>query len=113
MQVQEAIQALGGRVTVGDVAARAGVRVSEAESALNALAADCNASIQVRLVVILNPQISSPGTCYRGPITKLRDRRWFVVKYKRDPVSFTRTQKPHDAEDRLQPYQYHVQLQCL
>lgn len=46
-QVQEAIQALGGRVTVGDVAARAGVRVSEAESALNALAADCNASIQV------------------------------------------------------------------
>lgn len=38
---------LGGRVTIGDVAARAGVRVSEAEEALNALAADCNASIQV------------------------------------------------------------------
>lgn len=38
---------MGGRVTIGDVAAQAGVRTSEAEEALNALAADCNASIQV------------------------------------------------------------------
>ena len=34
-------------MTIGDVAARAGVKVFEAERALNALAADCNASIQV------------------------------------------------------------------
>ena len=34
-------------MTIGDVAAEAGVRTSEAEEALNALAADCNASIQV------------------------------------------------------------------
>lgn len=47
VQVQEAVEGLGGRVTVGDVAAMAGVRIAEAEEALNALAADCNASIQV------------------------------------------------------------------
>lgn len=41
------MEQLGGRVTVGDVAATAGVTISEAEEALNALAADCNASIQV------------------------------------------------------------------
>lgn len=46
-QVQEAVEQLGGRVTIGDVAARAGVTISEAEEALNALAADCNGSIQV------------------------------------------------------------------
>ena len=48
LQVQEAVEALGGRVTIGDVAARAGVKVTEAEEALNALAADCLGSIQVR-----------------------------------------------------------------
>ena len=47
LQVQEAVEALGGRVTIGDVAARAGVKVTEAEEALNALAADCLGSIQV------------------------------------------------------------------
>ena len=41
------MESLGGRVTVGDVSARAGVKVSEAEQALNALAADCLGSIQV------------------------------------------------------------------
>lgn len=46
-QVQGAVEQLGGRVTVGDVSARAGVKVSEAEEVLNALAADCNGSIQV------------------------------------------------------------------
>ena len=47
IQVEEAVEALGGRVTIGDVAARAGVKVTEAEEALNALAADCLGSIQV------------------------------------------------------------------
>ena len=46
------MEQLGGRVTVGDVAARAGVKISEAEEALNALAADCNGSIQVHVFIV-------------------------------------------------------------
>ena len=41
------MEELGGRVTIGDIAAQAGVKTSEAEEALNALAADSSASIQV------------------------------------------------------------------
>jgi hypothetical protein len=37
----------GGRVTVGDVAAKAGLQLSEASSALNALATDTGAAIKV------------------------------------------------------------------
>ena len=48
--VESALEALGGRVTVGDVAGRAGVRVSEAEQALNALAADCQGTLEVWLL---------------------------------------------------------------
>ena len=43
------MESLGSRVTVGDVAARAGVTISEAEEALNALAADCAGSLEVSL----------------------------------------------------------------
>ena len=46
--VQDAVESLGGRVTVGDVAAKAGVTINEAEEALNALAADCGGSLEVR-----------------------------------------------------------------
>lgn len=45
--VQDAVESLGPRVTVGDVAARAGVKISEAEEALNALAADSAGSLEV------------------------------------------------------------------
>lgn len=45
--VQGAVESLGGRVTVGDVAANAGVTVDEAEEALNALASDCGGSLEV------------------------------------------------------------------
>lgn len=45
--VQDAVESLGGRVTVGDVAARAGVKISEAEEALNALAADSSGTLEV------------------------------------------------------------------
>ena len=45
--VQDAVEGLGGRVTVGDVAARAGVKLSEAEEALNALAADAGGTLEV------------------------------------------------------------------
>ena len=43
------MEALAARVTAGDVAARAGIRVSEAETALNALAADTLGTLQARL----------------------------------------------------------------
>ena len=45
--VEDAVEGLGERVTVGDVAARAGVKISEAEEALNALAADAGGALEV------------------------------------------------------------------
>ncbi len=42
-----AIDALGGRVTVGDVASQAGLKVTEAEKALQALAADAGGFLEV------------------------------------------------------------------
>jgi hypothetical protein len=48
-RVERAIAALGYRVTVGDVAARAGVKVSEADEALKALAYDSLGALEVGL----------------------------------------------------------------
>lgn len=46
-RAEQAIKARGGRVTVGDVASTAGLRLDEAEGALRALAADSAATLQV------------------------------------------------------------------
>jgi hypothetical protein len=46
-RVEDAVESLAARVTAGDVAARAGIRVAEAETALNALAADTLGTLQV------------------------------------------------------------------
>ena len=46
-KVEDAAEALGGRVTVGDVAARAGVTLGDAERTLNALAADAQGVLEV------------------------------------------------------------------
>ena len=46
-RVSSAVESLNGRVTVGDVAARAGVSISEAGEALNALAADTQGTLEV------------------------------------------------------------------
>ncbi|PNW80988.1 hypothetical protein CHLRE_07g338350v5 [Chlamydomonas reinhardtii] len=46
-RVESAIERLGGRVTVGDVAARAGVKLAQADEALKALAYDTAAALQV------------------------------------------------------------------
>lgn len=43
----KAVEDLGRRVTIGDVAARAGIKVSEAEKALRALASDTNGFLEV------------------------------------------------------------------
>ncbi len=67
-QVQEAVEGLGGRVSIGDVAAQAGVRVSEAEEALNALAADSNASIQVSHLHILHQPLLRWCKTGSGPL---------------------------------------------
>lgn len=46
-RVEQAVERLGGRVTVGDVAARAGVKLKEAEDALQALAYDTLGTLEV------------------------------------------------------------------
>ncbi|EIE26497.1 hypothetical protein COCSUDRAFT_46111 [Coccomyxa subellipsoidea C-169] len=46
-RVEDAVESLGGRVTVGDVAARAGVSLEDTERTLNALAADSQGVLQV------------------------------------------------------------------
>jgi hypothetical protein len=48
----KAVDSLGGRVTVGDVAAQAGLKLDEAERALQALAADTAGFLEVMLVKI-------------------------------------------------------------
>lgn len=49
-RVERAIAALGYRVTVGDVAARAGVSIAQADEALKALAYDSLGNLEVRFV---------------------------------------------------------------
>jgi hypothetical protein len=46
--VLSAIEQLGNKVTVGDVAAKTGLKLSEAEAGLVALASDTLASLQVK-----------------------------------------------------------------
>jgi hypothetical protein len=47
-RVERAVEALGYRATVGEVAARAGVKLSEADEALKALAYDALGHLEVR-----------------------------------------------------------------
>lgn len=58
-RVEDAVEKLGGRVTVGDVAARAGVPLEVTERALNALAADCEGVLQVNSIGC-SPTFSQP-----------------------------------------------------
>lgn len=51
-RVEKAIAKLGFRVTVGQVAAAAGVRLSQAEQALKALAYDSLGNLEVRLLAV-------------------------------------------------------------
>lgn len=46
-KVQSAIEALGYRVTTGDVVARAGVKLSQADEALQALCCDSQGALEV------------------------------------------------------------------
>ena len=43
----DAVDACGGRVTIGDVSSRAGLKVNEAQNALQALAADTEGFLEV------------------------------------------------------------------
>ena len=45
--VMDSIQSLGGKCTVGDVASAAGVKLSDAENAMKAIAADTGATLEV------------------------------------------------------------------
>lgn len=60
-RVESAMETLNCRATVGDVAGAAGLKVDEAEAALNALAADTLGTLQVYLLSIaymLSPQVT-------------------------------------------------------
>ncbi|KAE9459227.1 hypothetical protein C3L33_08874, partial [Rhododendron williamsianum] len=46
-RAMDAVDACGGRVTIGDVASKAGLKLNEAEKALQALAADTNGFLEV------------------------------------------------------------------
>ncbi|KAF3441655.1 hypothetical protein FNV43_RR15570 [Rhamnella rubrinervis] len=46
-RTMEAVEACGGRVTIGDVASRAGLKLNESQKALQALAADTNGFLEV------------------------------------------------------------------
>lgn len=46
-RTMEAVDAFGGRVTIGDVASKAGLKLNEAQKALQALAADTNGFLEV------------------------------------------------------------------
>lgn len=49
-RAMEAVDACGGRVTIGDVASRAGLKLNEAQKALQALAADTNGFLEVLII---------------------------------------------------------------
>lgn len=46
-RAMEAVDSCGGRVTIGDVASRAGLKLNEAQRALQALAADTDGFLEV------------------------------------------------------------------
>lgn len=46
-RTMDAVDACGGRVTVGDVASKAGLKLNEAQKALQALAADTDGFLEV------------------------------------------------------------------
>lgn len=46
-RAMEAVDACGGRVTIGDVASRAGLKLNEAQKALQALASDTNGFLEM------------------------------------------------------------------
>ena len=48
-RAMEAVDACGGRVTIGDVASRAGLKLNEVQKALQALAADTNGFLEVHI----------------------------------------------------------------
>lgn len=49
-RAMEAVDSCGGRVTIGDVASRAGLKLNEAQKALQALAADTNGFLEVLII---------------------------------------------------------------
>ena len=46
-RAMEAVDACGGRVTIGDVASRAGLKLNESQKALQALASDTDGFLEV------------------------------------------------------------------
>ena len=63
-RTMEAVDACGGRVTVGDVASRAGLKLNEAQKALQALAADTDGFLEVVFLSFLS-FFFFPSLCFR------------------------------------------------
>lgn len=51
-RTMDAVDASGGRVTIGDVSSRAGLKLNEAQNALQALAADTEGFLEVLIFKI-------------------------------------------------------------
>lgn len=52
-RAMKAIDSFGGRVTIGDVASKAGLKLNEAQKALQALAADTDGFLEVFILLLL------------------------------------------------------------
>ena len=53
-RAMDAIDACGGRVTIGDVASKAGLKLNEAQKALQALASDTNGFLEVHTHIFVS-----------------------------------------------------------
>ena len=51
-RTMDAVDGCGGRVTIGDVASRAGLNLNQAQKALQALAADADGFLEVRFFML-------------------------------------------------------------
>lgn len=85
--MEDAAEALGGRVTVGDVAARAGVSLGDAERTLNALAADAQGVLEVsghaschRFFFLFEAHPLHAGMCLTCPACIVRSSANLCVK---------------------------------
>ena len=94
-------RAAGRRVNTADVAAKAGVKITEAEAALRALAADTAATVQVSLPVWRPPACLRLPSCTLPPLLfQVSEEGDIVYVFPRD---FRSTLAARSLALRLQP----------
>lgn len=72
-RAMEAVDHFGGRVTIGDVASRAGLQLAQAERALQALAADTEGFLEVRRCLLVTPSFPPPLVTFRPSLIIVAD----------------------------------------